>query len=64
MKAEEFAKQLDKYVTRKVFVKGLDPYWNAYDKWGALLYQKDLHGEYLFFYNDMSDYLSAIRGLK
>lgn len=53
---KKLIKQLDKYAVKKIFHKGLHPYFNVYDKFGALLYQYDLNNDYLYMYVSIEEY--------
>ena len=58
---KKLTKQLDRYAVKRTFHKGLNPYWNVYDKFGALLYQYDMHEDYIYMYDSIEEYKEAIK---
>lgn len=51
------------FVAREVTTPSLEgAYTSCYDKWGALLYQRNTFGKLVRIYSNKTEYLNAIKG--
>lgn len=57
---KNLTKALNKYATSRCWSKSLDPCCVVKDKYGAVLYQYDKQGNFIYFYDSIEEYERCI----